>query len=319
MDDKAAYRALCEDDTSLPLFLQAWWLDATCGDNGWNVALVRNGGGIQAALPYQIKRVRGFTVVSQPALTQFLGPWLSRSEAKKANDYGRQKDLMSALIAALPSYDHYVQNWSPGITNWLPFYWNGFSQSTNYTYILRDLGDEALLWTQLRDNIRKEIRKAQSRFSITVAEGDLETFQRLNTMTFARQGKTPPYSNAYLERLDAACASRGRRRILIARDKDGGVHAGAYIVWDTNSAYYLIGGSDPALRNSGAMSLCLWEAIRFAAGVTKAFDFEGSMIEPIERFFRAFGAEQTPYFRVTRTPSRVLRGAIMARSLLGAR
>jgi hypothetical protein len=51
----------------------------------------------------------------------------------------------------------------------------------------------------------------------------------------------------------------------------------------------------------------MWEAIKFARSVTRQFNFEGSMIEPVERFFRAFGAVQTPYFQITKTNSRLLR------------
>jgi hypothetical protein len=78
-----------------------------------------------------------------------------------------------------------------------------------------------------------------------------------------------------------------------------------------------MGGGDPALRNSGATSMVLWQAITFAATVTKRFDFEGSMLEPVERFFRAFGARQTPYFRVTRS-GRLMRLAIAGRQGVGA-
>jgi hypothetical protein len=37
-----------------------------------------------------------------------------------------------------------------------------------------------------------------------------------------------------------------------------------------------------------------------ARAVTDVFDFEGSMLRPVERFFRAFGSRQTPYLRVSR-------------------
>ncbi len=41
-----------------------------------------------------------------------------------------------------------------------------------------------------------------------------------------------------------------------------------------------------------------------ARAVTDVFDFEGSMLKPVERFFRAFGGRQTPYLRVSRaTPA----------------
>jgi len=309
MDRKAIYREFCESEPTLALFQQAWWLDATCGEAGWDVALVQKGEEVHAALPFRMNSRHGFTVLSQPPLTQFLGPWIRETGAKTANDYGRQKELMTALIEALPQFDQYRQNWSPKLTNWLPFFWQGFQQTTGYTYVLPELGEHAVLWQQFRENVRREIRRAEGRAGVVVdADGTIEEFSRLNELTFARQGRKRPYNEAYLRRLDEACANRGCRRIFVAKDSGGRSHAGAYIVWDAHKAYYLIGGGDPELRNSGAMSLCMWHAIQFATTVTNEFDFEGSMIEPIERFFRAFGARQVPYFRISRTPSRLLRG-----------
>jgi hypothetical protein len=102
----------------------------------------------------------------------------------------------------------------------------------------------------------------------------------------------------FVKRLDAACATQNARRIFFAEDAEKRIHAAIYVIWDDASAYYLMGGENPELRNSEASSLLMWEAIQFAATVTKKFDFEGSMIEPIERFFRGFGARQVPYSHV---------------------
>ena len=82
------------------------------------------------------------------------------------------------------------------------------------------------------------------------------------------------------------------------------MHAVAYVVWDEHAAFYLLGGADPELRTSGASSLLLWEALQRARSRTDVFDFEGSMLAPVERFFRGFGAVQTPYLRVTRSTPR---------------
>jgi hypothetical protein len=73
-----------------------------------------------------------------------------------------------------------------------------------------------------------------------------------------------------------------------------------YLVWDAESAYSLMSGNDPRLRSSGAISLLRWEAIKFAREVTRRFDFEGSMLEPVERFFRAFGGRQVRFARLAR-------------------
>ena len=61
-----------------------------------------------------------------------------------------------------------------------------------------------------------------------------------------------------------------------------------------------MGGGDPEFRNSGAASLLIWEGIKFAHNHSEIFDFEGSMIESIERFFRGFGAVPRVYYNVTK-------------------
>lgn len=311
----AAYRKLCSLESSLPIFCHDWWLDAVAPGR-WDVALVEKGGRVVAAMPYAMSRRMGFCIIGQPPLTQVNGPWLAPIGGRVQNRLEIEKDLFNALIDQLPHFDHFSQNWHFEVANWLPFFWRGFRQTTRYTYRLPALNDLDAIWGGFSSNIRGDVRKARDRFSLVLrASPTIEEFLDINAMTFARQGKKLPYSRDLVRRLDTACAERECRRIIIAEDDEGRAHAGAYIVWDENTAYYLIGGGDPALRNSGAASFVMWEAIRFAAGVTRSFDFEGSMIEPVERFFRAFGASQTPYHNVFKTNSRLFFAAQALRSI----
>lgn len=284
--------------------------------NSWNVVVVEKGGEIQAAMPYVMKKKFGLTLLTQPALTQSLGPWIRPTQAKYAKRLSREKDLMQALIDQLPPYTHFQQSWNHAVTNWLPFYWKGFEQTTRYTYRIDDLEDEGTIWEDVQSNIRREIRKAGNREGVVVREDlGIDEFFSLNEMVFSRQGKTLPYTKSFVENLDAAASERMARRIFIAEDSQGRRHAGVYLVWDDQSAYYLMGGGDPELRNSGATSLCMWEAIKFASTVTQSFDFEGSMIEPVERFFRAFGARQTTYYAVSHAPCQLFKLVKLFRSL----
>jgi len=313
---RRAYELLCEQENSIPLFAQPWWLDATAGPDKWDVALVEKGGLILATLPYLQHRRGGFRVLTQPYLTLALGPWLRSSDAKLPRRIAQQKELLQALIAQLPPFDHFQQKWHYDQTNWLPFRWSGFQQTTSYSYVLTDLSDLQATWNGFQENIRKEIRKASGRARLCVRDDrPLEALLHLQHLTFGRQGKTLPYPVELLHAIDQVCAPRGQRRLFIAEDEQGRPHAGVYIVWDQNSAYYLLGGGDPALRTSGAASLCMWEAIRHAATVTRRFDFCGSMVEPIEHFVRAFGGQQCPYFSVSKTPSKVLAGYLFLKSL----
>jgi hypothetical protein len=46
--------------------------------------------------------------------------------------------------------------------------------------------------------------------------------------------------------------------------------------------------------------------ILHAAGVTRQYNLNGSMIEPFEAYLRTFGGEHVPYFHLSKTPSRLL-------------
>lgn len=296
---KDVYRELCETEPSISIFSQAWWLDAVAGDN-WNVVLAKKNGQVIGALPYVIQRKFGFTLLTQPGLTQTLGPWIKPTQKSYPKKLAYEKDVLGELADQLPKCDYYGQNWHCDRQNWLPFYWRGFEQTTKYTYRLSLMAGEGQLWKALQQNIRGDIRKAKEREGVTVREGSLEEFLVLNRMVFQRQNRSLPYSSEFVTRIDVAASARNARDCLVAEGPDGKLHAGVYIVRSGNAAYYLMGGGDPVLRNSGATSLVLWDAICRQPESVEIFDFEGSMIEPIERFFRAFGATQTPYFHVSR-------------------
>lgn len=300
------------------LFDRPWWLDAVA-PGAWGAVEVRRGNDLVARLPYVTEKRLGLTGLNMPPLTQALGPWLAPSTGKHVHRLSQQKELMTSLIEQLPPCDYFHQRFHYSISNWLPFYWHGFGQTTRYTYVIESLEDLDRVWDGFQSNIRREIRKARKRVVVRT-DPDVERFLDINTLTFRRQGLHLPYSRSLVRRVDASCAERRARRMFFAEDAQGRVHAALYVVWDERSAYYLMSGGDPDLRTSGATSLLVWEAIRFVATVTKKFDFEGSVIEPVERFFRAFGGTPKAYFRVTRFSRRMrflMAGREMANVLLG--
>lgn len=293
------------------IFQQPWWLDAVAPGR-WGQAVVERDGRTVARLPYTVRGRGRWRMLTQPPLTQTLGPWVEPSGAKPANALAREMELLTALEAALPPAEAFLQGFSPTMLNALPFFWAGYRLEMRYTYRLEGLRSEEALWDGLRGNIRREIRKARKRVEIQDDLG-LDRFYDVWAKTFSRQGLEPPLALPQLDRLDAACATRGARAMLFASDEADRVHSVTYVVWDEHAAYYLLGGSDPELRTSGAASLLIWEAIMRARQVTDTFDFEGSMLEPLERFIRAFGARQAPYLSVSRTSS-LARAALAARA-----
>jgi hypothetical protein len=233
-------------------------------------------------------------------------------EGKYTRRLEMEKKLLGQLIEELPRFDLFRQSFSPALTNWLPFYWAGFDATVRYTYRIEDLSDLDRVRSDFQEQVRRGIRKAQGAVDVR-QDCPLEELLRLDAQTYARQDVRPRLFHDVLRRLDAACAERGARRIFSAVDARGRTHAVLYVVWDGSTLYPLISARDPELQAFGANTLLYWEAIRLASQVSRVFDFEGSMIEAVEHYFRAFGGRQTPYFCVSRTGLRA-RSALAVRS-----
>jgi hypothetical protein len=301
------------------IFQEPWWLDAVA-PGAWHDITVTSGGVVRARWPIYQERRGLFDVITLPPLTHRLGPWLDLGDAtKSARRYELEKDLTVALLEQLPPHDILQINCHSGITNALPFVWAGFEEMARYTYVIDLAQSETELWDALRENIRRETRKARKQLTVETID-DVAACIRLIGKTYARQGNPNPFDSPAMHCLDAACAERNRREMLVARDESGAIHAAIYLVWDETTTYYLAGGADPELRTSGAHSLLMWEALVRSRARSTEFDMTGSMVESIERFFRAFGGQQRIYFSLNKMSRRARcawHGKKMIQALIG--
>jgi lipid II:glycine glycyltransferase (peptidoglycan interpeptide bridge formation enzyme) len=216
----------------------------------------------------------------------------------------------------LPPHDYFLQNISIENTNWLPFYWKGYKQTTRYTYRLKNISNIDGVWNGISPNIKYDINKAIRNGLHINLDGNISDFIDLYKKTFFRQNLNPRYSEEKIKKLDRACELHNSRKIIIISDGLGRNHAGIYLVWNEYCAYYLMGGGDAELRNSGATSLALWESIKFASTKTNVFDFEGSMVQSIEKYFRAFGGDLTPFFQISKANSSIIMMGITLKNMM---
>lgn len=308
---REAYREFCLRHPDIPLFGQSWWLDAVSPDT-W-AATVSERRGMSASLPYLIRRRYGLAFSAQPPLTQSLGPWYGASDprTKGANLASASRDAARALIADLPKFHYFRQNWDPSQTDWLPFYWAGFTATSRFTYRLDTTVPLEAIWAEFRGNVRTAIRKAEAGpNALTVHEAsNPECLITMNRAGLARRGARVPYADETVRRVFSAALERGQGRLLEARDSSGTPHGAVLLVWDDKVTYYLMAATTDEGRARGANVQLVWVAIQLASSVSPIFDFEGSMIESIERFVRSFGPKQVPYLALTKTANRSLAAA----------
>jgi len=296
---KSHYRTLCIKEKSIPLFSRDWWLDTVCGEDKWDVLWIEDKGQVQATFPFYIPH-KG--VISIPPFTQTMGPWFApvAEDTKYTSKLSHRQALCQIFIEKLKPYPHFLQYFHYEVTDWLPFYWNGYKQTTRYTYLLNNLNEPDKIWEEMSRHTRRNITKAKEKYQILVKKGiPVEEFISVFRKTFERQGLSPRNEKALINIIHR-CREREQGDLWGGYDPEGHLHSAIFVAWQESSAYYIAGGGDPAYRNSGAHSLLMWEAIQFTAGKSEKFDFEGSMLPGVERFFREFGAVQTPYFAISR-------------------
>ena len=299
---KALYFEFCST-TYVPLHLQPWWLDAVCGPDAWGAAVLPGG-----ILPYFKARRWGLPVIQQPPLTSYTGPWLLPPDPKKPKhkQLALEHRVLKALMEQIPQVAFFYQCFRPELKNWLPFYWSGFRQTLRYSYMLPAPHSLPGLYSGLKGSVRSDLRRA-GQWTEIVKESRPEPLFHLHARSYARKNLRPPYTLDTFSRLHQALAEREQAVGFLALDrKKGTAHAGLYLVFDEQQAAVLLTGFDPEFAHSGALNSLYWEAVCFCAERQISLDFEGSMQPGIERVFRAFGAQLSPYFCVWRTGNKFL-------------
>jgi lipid II:glycine glycyltransferase (peptidoglycan interpeptide bridge formation enzyme) len=241
-------------------------------------------------------------VITMPDYTQTMGIWFAAEppNMKYASIIEQRQSVCMHFIEKIEKQKFFLQNFGHEFTDWLPFYWSGFWQTTKYTYILHNIKDFVGLFENMSQQTRRNIKNAEKK-QIKVKSGiSIDEFLNIQEKTFKRQGTKNIQSAATLTKLITATQKRGQGALFGGYDNNGNLHAAAFVAWQNSSAYYIAGGGDPQLRDSGAHSLVLLESIKYVSQFTDNFDFEGSMLPGVERFFREFGAKQMPYFTVSR-------------------
>lgn len=279
------------------VFEQPWWLDIVAPGQ-WGEVTVKEGDEVVARLPYVLKK--GSLVM--PPLTQTLGPWM-KPEYRKFQpgntQLSKQKELIAALLEQLPPHKGFHMTFDSANDYILPYRWLGYRYEPEFSYRLSELSDLDTLYTNLNKTAKKNIKYARNK--TTLAEHPAaEMLLYLLDKTFEAQGRKWPHDREMTRQIIEEATENGHGKLIVAQDGKGNLHSGAFLIYDETVCYYLLGGSDSAFRSSGAQSLVLWEAIRFAACVSKAFDFEGSNVEGIENFFRQFGGNRVTNYVVIR-------------------
>ena len=293
------YLELCQNEPTIPLFMQPHWLDAVCENGKWQVALTMdNEQKITGALVFFQKNKWGFQVITMPHLTQFSGIWVRPLESEnkgKKRDY--EAKIMRELLLQVPKSFNITLRFHHKLTDCSPFLEAGFKQNIRYTQVIENLDSVENLRKALNVKVKQSIKKANFKFKVEIKD-DLDAFLKIQKDTFARQNLKDPTPLSIWHSVDKTLSEHGQRKIYFSMDENGIPQAALYMIFDAKTAYQLAVGSTEEGRKFGATSQLLWQAISDSVGQVETFDFLGSMMPNISFFNQQFGTTKKPYFEV---------------------
>ncbi|MEL6969541.1 MAG: GNAT family N-acetyltransferase [Bacteroidota bacterium] len=275
-----------------------WYLDAVSGSAGWDYIRVDDAeGNLQGLLPFQLRRRWGLRFLTSPPLSPRLGPWIRypKQEQTEQQKLAYLHRVLTALDEALPEADYYRISWPYELTYGMPWQMRGWQQRLRYSYVLPLEKATTQLWKALKPSLRNKIRKGEKSLRIESSD-DWQLLFQLVDEVFLYRNVSRQLAIDQVKDLHQAARQQKACQLWLVYDEAGNPHAALWLYYDQTTAYNLLLGSDPAMRQSGAVPFLLWHAIRWAKEQgLRYFDFEGSHLPGVEPFFRSFGAEAWPY------------------------
>ena len=251
-----------------------WYLDVVSPQ--WE-ALVSND--YEYIMPLPVKRRYKVPYLVQPILTQQLGVFSKSQITEK---------IVEEFIKEIPYFSYELnfneENFYPKALIFPNFLLN---LHQNYTDI------KAKYTKNTQRNIEKAIKldlKIKTELSL---DEFLEFYSSIekNFLTVR---------HSVLEKLLKIGVSVNAVKIYGIYSSNNKLIAGICLLRSPKRLTYLLPASNNEGKTSSAMFLLIDKLIQENAGKDKVFDFEGSSVEGIARFYRGFGAKNKPYYILKR-------------------
>jgi Acetyltransferase (GNAT) domain len=266
----------------------------------WQVIMVKDGTEIVAAFPFAMRAKYGLKYALQPYFSQYMGILFAQKSDNTYKNLEFQKKAIQLIHEAIPKEISLLKyNFAPEFTYDLPLLWQGWKQETLHTYWADVSNGYPAFMAACASHVRREAKKAQ--------QSGIEVRVEVNpelVLDILKRAKPESIQSFSKHDFDALCqnvrhyAPLQKSCCFIAYEAEKPIAGIIYFFHGKKMIYYQ-GSTLPEYKNSGAMTLIITESVRLFGEKYSILDFDGSMIEPIERFLRGFGAYPVRYSRFT--------------------
>lgn len=278
------------------VFTSRDWVEAL-GEN-MRLFVVENNQKWEAAFAAYIGGKFGLKTLITPPYSPHIGLCAAQRFGDGAKQLDYQKKILTALSDWLQSapYAYFKLDLPAEWGDTQPFTWNKQQVSVRYTYQLDLSKSEEELLAQMDGKLRNMINKSE-REELSFAFDHNSTLLDRLVISFLTEK-----NSAHLTLLTRLLHEPvlGKKAIQVSISKDNVTAYTNYILADGEKVYYLFGAKSKEESANHFGPRGVWEGIKKAkANGHRLFDFEGSMIPSIEKFFRGFGGNLVPFYTVS--------------------
>jgi hypothetical protein len=283
-----------------PVFDSFRWQKEVHGNNLKIYGIFEADGQMIGAFHLYHQKKMGFTFVRTPHYIPHIGLVYNNRTQNESNSLSFDKKIIELVCDFVSGLNYGVISIAmpPGITDMQPFIWKKYKVVPNYTYRM-DLSLSAEeIEKRFSPEHRNSIKKAIKDGVEVRPCNDPAIVKKMIFETFQKKNESPDEKNIddILFRI-----ATPENSFAFTANLNGEVIAAAFCLFDKEHCYYLLGGYSNDSKQHGAGALCVYNSILKAKELgVPVFDFEGSMIKEVERYFRGFGGELVPYYTVNK-------------------
>lgn len=267
--DKAIHTA-----SNALVYALSWYLDIVSPD--WNALIL---GDYDIIMPLTHKRKYGIEYLIQPAFTQQLGVFYKENN----------RNLIYEFIKMLHEKYKYI-NINLNYENCRDSF-DEFKLKLNYVLNLNESYES--IYKNYSTNTKRNIKKANKEHLILLENIDYQKILDFKKK-YANEGVTR-VNYRTLENILKTTTKQRKGEGLAIYTNSNNILATTFLIKEFNRIIFLISVSNDKGKEKSAMFFLVDHIIKKYSGQNYIFDFEGSSVSGIKRFFEGFGAQQEIY------------------------
>jgi hypothetical protein len=293
-------KAYAEISAQASVFNSPQWL-SIYGSNLKLLGLFNNDEKLFGAFFIYVEKKAGLTRFRCAPYTPHCGLFFSSLSKNRSSINSFNKEVIEQIVDYLNSRKPALLTLAfPTKFNDMQFFnWSGYKVIPNYTYqidLQQSIDDITKEFDPKNRNIISKVEKEEHNISDSC---DKETLFKFLSTSLDTAGARV-YSQL-LKKIICDYSNPDNSFVFVLKNKEGQISSAVMCIYDRHSAYYLLAGNNRDHMINGANNLLLQKSIIKAKELgCKVFDFEGSMIKSVEKFFRGFGGQIVPYYTVNK-------------------